>query len=113
MRRRRLRLLEGRASKVEKDTHLHAKVYVRLHQVSEANKKAEQEPNLSSGKPDEAFDNEGERVTEQNDPIDVDALYIEDATPDTEKNKQDKEKVEKVEKEQVEKVKKEEDKRKE
>lgn len=88
-------MLEGKTSKVEKDTHLHAKVDVRLHQVSKANKKAEQEPNLSSAKLDEVFDGEGERVTEQVDTIDVDALDVKDVTLDMEKEKRDKEKAEK------------------
>lgn len=61
MRRRRLGLLEGKTSKVEKGTHLHAKVVVWLHQVSEANKKVEQE--LETRKLDEAFDDEGELAT--------------------------------------------------
>ncbi|XP_059073809.1 uncharacterized protein LOC131874444 [Cryptomeria japonica] len=56
---------------------------------------AEPAPDLTSGKPNEAFDSKGERVIEKNDPINVDALYVEDVTSDIKKEKRDKEKAEK------------------
>ncbi|XP_059070902.1 uncharacterized protein LOC131861109 [Cryptomeria japonica] len=66
---------------------------MKKHKVAQANREADQE--MKTGKPDEAFDDEGEPATEQVDPIDVDTLDGEDATPDTEKEKQDKEEAEK------------------
>lgn len=93
MRRRKLLLMEGKVPKVLKHTHSHAKAALRLHQVSEANKKVEKEPKI--GKPDEVYDSEGEPVTEQMDTIDVDALDGENVTLDATKDKADKERVDK------------------
>lgn len=53
-----------------------------MQKVSKANWQAEQEPDLSTTKPDEIFDNQGERVTEQINLIDVDTLDAEDTQPD-------------------------------
>lgn len=93
MRRRRLLLLEGKVSEVVKDTHSHAKDALRLQQVSEANKKDEQE--LETRKPDEVYDSEGKLVTEQMNTIDVDALDGEYVTLDATKEKADKERLDK------------------
>lgn len=81
MRRRRLLLLEGKVPKVVKDTHSLAQSSLRLHEVVEANKKVEQE--LEITQPNEVYDSEGEPVTTQLDPIDVDALNGENVTLDT------------------------------
>lgn len=80
-RRRRLWLLEGRIDDVEKDTHLHMMTIVHTHEAHQANKKVEQESEIS--KPDEVYDSEGEPVTEQMEPIDVEALDGEKVTQGT------------------------------
>ncbi|XP_057831104.1 uncharacterized protein LOC131041891 [Cryptomeria japonica] len=64
-----------------------------MHKVAQANREDEKETEI--GKPDEAFDDEGEPTTEEVDTIDVDMLDDEHATPDTEKEKLDKEEAEK------------------
>ncbi|XP_059078120.1 uncharacterized protein LOC131876681 [Cryptomeria japonica] len=71
-----------------------------MQKVSKANQQVEQEHDLSTTRPNEIFDNLGERIVEQNGPIDVDALGIEDTT--LEKEKAEKERVEKEKDEKVE-----------
>ncbi|XP_059066170.1 uncharacterized protein LOC131857525 [Cryptomeria japonica] len=56
-----------------------------MQKVSEANRLAEQELDLSIAKLDEIFDSLGERIADQNEPTDVDALDVEDTTPEMEK----------------------------
>ncbi|XP_059078152.1 protein pxr-1-like [Cryptomeria japonica] len=79
------------------------KAYVKMQQVSKANRQDEQEPDSSTAKPDEVFDSMGDGILEQNDPIDVDALDIEDITSEkdekAEKEKREKEKADKEKKE--------------
>lgn len=80
MRRRRLLLLEGKVLEVVKDTHSLAQLALRLHEVVKANRKAEKEPEITQ--PDEAYNSEGETVTNQMELIDVDALNDDNVTPD-------------------------------
>lgn len=72
---------------------MRAKEVVKMEQVAKANQQAKLAIDLAKSKSDEVFSSQGERIVEQNDPIDVDALDVEGTT--TEKKKVEEERVEK------------------